>query len=461
MKKIIYLIVLLILPTVVLAAGSVTVSKSSMSLKPGGKASFNIKANSAAGRVNISSSDTSVVAVSPSSVWVDNDTKTITVTGKKDGTAVITVKLADVASYDGKVLNNSYRINVTVKTPEKDTRSTNNNLSSISVDGYELEKKSNTDYALTVKNTVTSINIKATAEDSKAKVSGIGNKNLKVGSNTFNVVVTAENGSSKTYILVVTRKNDNYTLEDIDDALNNSNPKIILNDGDIITKDILEKIKNKVVEFNKFQGNVIQYSWIVDGQKLSDPLDINTTVNFEFDDKSTFDEKVGYRSGIYLQYNNESIGEGITSKVYVGNSFNEGEELTLYSYKDGNVVADGKVKVEEGYISLVPKGNKYFLTKADLSSAPAGETKTKGKVNPFMIIAGVELVIIIGLVLSKVIKPKNKETKVEPANVIPIVDSTPSVEATPVSAVPSQEGPAVEVTPSQEGTTVDLTNSQK
>ena len=426
-KKLLYLIVILLFPTVVFA-GSISVSKSNISMKPGGKVSFNIKANSAAGRVDISSSDASVATISPNSVWVDNDSKTITVTGKKDGTAVITVKAVDVAGYDGKVIKSSYRINVTVKTPEKDTRSTNNNLSSISVEGYELEKKSNTDYALTVKNTVTNVTINATAEDSKASISGLGNKELKVGNNTFNIVVTAENGSKKTYIVNITRKNDNYYLTDLDDALDNGNSKIILNDGDIITKEIFDKIKTRVVEFNKFEGNIIKYSWVIDGSKVSNPADLNTTIKFEFDDKDTFDEKVGYSSGVYLQYGNAIFSEGLLSKVFVGDSFKDGEEINVYAYKDGNVEAGETIKVENGYVELKPTNNKYFLTKADLTAKETVSAKPKSKTNLFMIATIVEAVIIVALLISKIAKPKNKVTKVEPENVIPIVEATPQGE---------------------------------
>ena len=43
----------------------------------------------------------------------------------------------------------------------------------------------------------TKIKIDAKAKDSKAKVSGTGEKNLKVGKNTFVVKCTAENGSTR------------------------------------------------------------------------------------------------------------------------------------------------------------------------------------------------------------------------------------------------------------------------
>lgn len=46
------------------------------------------------------------------------------------------------------------------------------------------------------------------ATDSKSTVTGTGTKSLKVYSNAFNIVVTAENGSKKTYTVTILRKDE-------------------------------------------------------------------------------------------------------------------------------------------------------------------------------------------------------------------------------------------------------------
>ena len=84
--------------------------------------------------------------------------------------------------------------------------SKNNNLKSLSVDGLKLEPsfdKNTTSYKVEADSNTTSVNIKASVEDSKSKVSGTGKKEVFEGENKFNIIVTAQNGSSKTYTIIV------------------------------------------------------------------------------------------------------------------------------------------------------------------------------------------------------------------------------------------------------------------
>jgi len=63
-----------------------------------------------------------------------------------------------------------------------------------------------TEYTVDVTTDISSITINATANYSAATVSGDGIKSLNVGDNTFNIVVTAEDGTTtNTYTVVVTR----------------------------------------------------------------------------------------------------------------------------------------------------------------------------------------------------------------------------------------------------------------
>lgn len=97
------------------------------------------------------------------------------------------------------VFNNMPSSNVPF--PEGDG-SPNNKLKTLGIDGYSLTPTFNADtldYSIIMPNTVSGINIKAEANDSKASVSGAGNKALNVGSNDFEIKVVAENGDLRVY----------------------------------------------------------------------------------------------------------------------------------------------------------------------------------------------------------------------------------------------------------------------
>lgn len=89
----------------------------------------------------------------------------------------------------------------------KDNRSGNNNLKSLSVEGYEISPKfdsSKKEYTLNLTYDITKIKIKAEKEHNKASISGdTGEKEVKVGDNNFSITVKAENGNTKTYKLKV------------------------------------------------------------------------------------------------------------------------------------------------------------------------------------------------------------------------------------------------------------------
>lgn len=89
------------------------------------------------------------------------------------------------------------------------TGNPNNLLNGLSVTNHQLTpsfSSTTTEYSLVVEHGVESIELKGTTIDSKAKVTGTGNKALSVGNNKLTVEVTAENGSKKSYVVTVYRK---------------------------------------------------------------------------------------------------------------------------------------------------------------------------------------------------------------------------------------------------------------
>lgn len=93
-------------------------------------------------------------------------------------------------------------------TTEVDTRSSDNKLKALSIEGVSLSpsfESGVTSYKAEVWDT-DEITISATKNNSEASVSGTGTKSLNLGENSFEIVVTAENGSKKTYKITVTMK---------------------------------------------------------------------------------------------------------------------------------------------------------------------------------------------------------------------------------------------------------------
>lgn len=72
------------------------------------------------GRVDITSSDPSVVSISTSRLWIENGSASVSITAKKEGSATITVKASSLASSeDGSKVTGEKKCNVIVKAKQK------------------------------------------------------------------------------------------------------------------------------------------------------------------------------------------------------------------------------------------------------------------------------------------------------------------------------------------------------
>ena len=93
--------------------------------------------------------------------------------------------------------------------------SSNANLSNLGIRPNDFSgfKPGTTTYNVTVPEDVESVEVYATAQDSAATVSGTGSQTLAYGENALSVVVTAEDGTTKTYTINVTREGEEETGE--------------------------------------------------------------------------------------------------------------------------------------------------------------------------------------------------------------------------------------------------------
>ena len=439
MKKIKFLLVVLISIfafniNVFAASGNLSVSSGSVYIGD----SFTVTANissAAAWNVHVSASGpVSGCSINQADATADamDTNKSFSATCTATGEGTITIRLSgDVTSAsDGNAVNisGSKAVSVTTKpTPPSnnnnnnnnnnkpsnnnnnnkqnnnttDNRSKNNNLKELSIEGYDLVKVDDNNYTLTVTNDVANINIKATAEDAKAKVSGSGSHELKVGENNLEVIVTAENGSQNKINIKVTRK-DGFYLEDLDSVLKNdkiNDINITITPDTKITSQDLEKIKNskKTVKLNCYNNDkILMYSWIIDGSKLKETNELLTTISDDSSNKKNILVQSNYADGIFIELKqNKNLPSGTKLKIYVGDKYGDNDLVNIYSYNkttDKLNLVKSKVKVENGYVEFeVSSASDYFITMTTVNNA---ETSS---INIFMIISIVEFILLIFL----------------------------------------------------------------
>ncbi len=147
------------------------------------------------GTITVAISDSSNAVLNGSYVSVGGSRK-ITVSNKQSS-----------SNSSSSSSNNSTSSSNTTTTQEPEVKkSSEKNLSSLSVSEGTLSPKfssGTTTYKVDLTSETESLTISAKAKDSKAKVSGTGKKELKIGENNFTVTVTAEDGSKKTYTISV------------------------------------------------------------------------------------------------------------------------------------------------------------------------------------------------------------------------------------------------------------------
>lgn len=151
-----------------------------------------------------------------------NESKTYSITCTATSTGTITLRLTGkTITADGNQSNisDSATVNV-VEQPKATPKSSVNTLDNLWVEGVSLDpsfNKDTTEYSVELEADVTSIKIGTTKSDGKSTVRGDGEKSVSEGMNRFDIVVTAENGSSRTYTIKATVKEKEPIIEKIND----------------------------------------------------------------------------------------------------------------------------------------------------------------------------------------------------------------------------------------------------
>jgi hypothetical protein len=227
MKKVKYLLFAVIMFVSLIGtsyAASLGVSASTKSAVVGNTISVTVSASGAAGweyclnydssvfRLTSAGSDTGGACVKTGSTLIGYSKVTFKFKAIKSGTGTFSLRDAVMYGDDGNPLSSSKgSVTVTARTQAEIQASYNANadLKSLGVDGFEITpafNKNTLEYALTVENNVTSVNVSALRADNTASVSGAGTIQLSEGLNVVTIVVTAQKGNQKKYVINIERK---------------------------------------------------------------------------------------------------------------------------------------------------------------------------------------------------------------------------------------------------------------
>ncbi len=249
------------------------------------------------------------------SATVNTDRITINATANNDKAKVE----GDIGTKKLNYGNNTFKINVLSESQETKTytininrlnngNTTNNNSGNTNNQSNNVQKSSNNylkdiklsygnitlendkfEYDLNIPYDIDSIDVNAITEDSNAKVEISGNNDLKVGLNQIKILVTAEDNTTKTYIINVTRKEEGYTLSN-----NNYISKLTITDYNLnFNKDILKynlKIKKeKRLDINiELEDKKSNYK-IIDNNNLKNNSIIKIIVTAEDNTTRTYE----------------------------------------------------------------------------------------------------------------------------------------------------------------------------
>lgn len=185
-------------------AANLSISANTSSVTVGGNVVITVRGSDLAGKLSLTSSNGSVLNGGATSFWIDNNTVTYTFKALSAGTATITVNPLDVADYSGNVYSASKSVTVTVKNKVVIVLSGDSSLSNMYIDDATISPEFNKDtleYTTELQPDTTKINIVATPNHRGASISGIGVREVTDGDNRLEIVVTAENGTTSTYVI--------------------------------------------------------------------------------------------------------------------------------------------------------------------------------------------------------------------------------------------------------------------
>lgn len=366
------LLVFIFMPKSNAASLSVLLSKTNANV--GDTVNVTINGNGIAGKISLSVSGNATL--SQNSIWVDNSSVTVNV--KINGTGNVTVTATPVDASDSTTAqpyktpssatiqvnsnsgNNSGGQTTNNPNPPNQQPQTKSNIAILSNLGIKPNdfkgfKSSQTSYSVEVPNDVEIIEIYASKGQSGQTISGIGKKSLKEGANSFNVVVTAEDGKTKkTYTLNITRKQKQESEEPEEDIPENpeeDQPEEDIQEDPLQQEKLgLTGLKIDGVELNpEFKSDLYEYR--IEVNESIEKLDISATTDLtnytiEVTGNENFQEGENVVTIIVKDENSENV---TTYQIIVNKVINKNSNIEQF-WLDNKIII---LSVGGGIIFLI------------------------------------------------------------------------------------------------------------
>lgn len=355
-------------------AASISISTSKSSVSPGESFSITVSVSGGAGKVNVSATNASLSKTSLDLML--QSSMTITCTAGSSGTISISasgvvadystekdanisaspksVKIVQKTSSNGGSTSNSSSSNNGGKTDTNTGSTTKSSVATLSnlgirpndFSGFSANK---TSYSTEVPNNVESIEIYANKGQSGQTISGTGKKTLKEGTNTFSIVVTAEDGKTKkTYTVNVTRKakdNNNTENETTEETTNETTSEDEVEDPTAQAFG-LTKLSIAGVELQpQFQTDVYEYR--IELKENLDKIDIeaiateeNANVEITGNENLQDGENV-----ITILVKGDTEDKNVAYQIIVNKSVENQEETNTNTNKIKNIIIISTVAV--------------------------------------------------------------------------------------------------------------------
>ena len=199
-------------------------------------------------------------------------------------------------------------------TSSSQSESSNANLINLGIRPHDFSgfRSNTTSYSVTVPADTESVEVYAEAQDISATVTGTGTVNLQEGENTVNVIVTAEDGTTKTYTIIITRETAENTEE---------NTEIIEGEG-------LVSLSIQNLELSpKFETNVYEYTAKYIGEDTTLQIEANPT-NEEYQVEIVGNEELKEGENLITILVSDSDGNNVaTYQITVNKSLVDEEAL--------------------------------------------------------------------------------------------------------------------------------------